>query len=84
MSEASDAVCPNCGATLRPVTTDGWIDIFRTRNADGLAVRFYGIFSKFDGLSGIFGWVEYPEQVPEGLFCERGHIGLSKKGRIVQ
>ncbi len=75
--------CPTCDKPLEPVTTNGWIDK-RLVRADGLGVTFYGVFSTFDGLSGIFGWIEHPEQIPKGLFCRHGHIGLSNRGRIIR
>ena len=76
--------CPTCGSKLKPVTTGGWIDKRMVRGRDGLRIVFYGIFSHFKGLQGIFGWIEYPEQIPEGLFCQNGHIGISREGRIVR
>ncbi len=74
--------CTVCGKSLEPVTTGGWIDKAVVRVRDDLLILFYGIFSQFDGLTGLFGWVEYPDQIPEGLFCPRGHIGLSREGRV--
>mgnify|MGYP001611460597 CR=1 FL=1 len=76
--------CPTCNEPLEPVTTGGWIDKRMVRSRDNLLIVFYGIFRHFEGLQGIFGWVEYPEQVPEGEFCRHGHIGISKEGRIVR
>ena len=76
--------CGNCGIKLESVTTNGWIDKRMVRSRDNLLIVFYGIFRHFEGLQGIFGWVEYPEQVPDGLFCSRGHIGISKEGRITR
>lgn len=75
--------CDRCGSKLEPVTMDGWVDIFRVRNRDGLRIKFFGVFREFEGLRGIFGWIEHPEQIPEGQFCRRGHIGISKEGRVV-
>lgn len=76
--------CPTCKAPLETVTTGGWIDKSMTRVRDDLHILFYGIFSEFEGLTGIFGWVEYLNQIPKWLFCRKGHIGLSRAGRIVR
>ena len=76
--------CPSCGMELAPVTTDGWIDKALIHLKTSTRVRFYGVFSKFDGLAGEFGWIERPEEIPPGLFCPHGHIGISKTGRNVR
>lgn len=78
--------CNNCGATLEPVKP-GWAVKVLVR-ADGLHIAFYGAFRSFENLSGMFSWVE-PDDVgtnliPEGLFCPKGHIGLSHEGRITR
>lgn len=78
-----DETCPTCGEPLEPVTTGGWIDVIWFRASDNKSVRFYGVFSEFDGLRGVFGWVEYPEQIPPGLWCRRGHVGVLAGGERV-
>ena len=82
--ERMTETCGTCGIELEPVTMGGWLDKCLVRSRDNLRIVFYGIFQHFEGLQGIFGWVEYPDQVPEGLFCPCGHIGLSKMGRITR
>lgn len=79
----NSTTCDICDSKLESVTTGGWIDKHMIRSSDDLPIVFYGIFRQFEGLQGIFGWIEYPEQIPEGLFCPRGHIGISKEGSIV-
>ena len=78
--------CDNCKTALESVRP-GWIAKMLDRG-DGLYIAFYGAFRSFENLSGMFSWVE-PEHVvtnliPEGLFCPKGHIGLSHEGRITR
>ena len=75
--------CPTCGTPLESVIV-GWLSKAARRMPDELVIDFYGKFSTFDGLTGIFSWIEEERSVPEGLFCPRGHVGISKEGRIVR
>ena len=77
--------CDNCKTALEPVRP-GWIAKVTERETDGLHVTFYGAFGSFENLSGMFSWIE-PDDVgtrwiPEGLFCPKGHIGLSREGGL--
>ena len=78
--------CVTCKAPLEPVKP-GWIAKVLDRT-DGLHIAFYGAFLSFENLSGMFSWIE-PDDVgtnliPEGLFCPKGHIGLSHEGRVLR
>jgi hypothetical protein len=81
--------CSNCGTLLEPAR-EGWIQLVVHRNSDGINIAFFGTFSKFESfsktapLSGLFAWVGEQCDIPEGLFCPRGHIGISRKGRITR
>lgn len=72
-------ICSTCDTELLPASI-GWIDMFIQIDGSGNVGRFYGKFSEWKGLRGVFGWIEYPEEIPPGKFCPRGHVGFIKLG----